>query len=285
MDLPLNHCRYDYFLISFYRSACHSSVKAVTAQTGDITTYYSFSGNVSPKTRQNLLAEQMMQISKIHFSEGDKVREGDVLITAASGQELKSRINGEIGNISVEENQQVVPGTRIMEIINYDDLEVVFKVDEYDISALEEGREAVVRIGAIDREFRGKINKLSREGQIVNGVTFFTSTIDLEPDAQIRIGMSAEVKLLDSKAEQVVILPMSVVQFDEQNSPFVLKSGEGRDIIKAKIATGINNGTHVEVKSGVNPGEEILYQRSIALEDILFPEGGKNTKVFGGIDD
>ena len=64
---------------------------------------------------------------------------------------------------------------------------------------------------------------MSKEGQIVNGVTFFTATIDLEKDDSVKIGMSAEVKLVNSNATGVVTLPMKAIQFDDNNSPYVLK--------------------------------------------------------------
>lgn len=231
----------------------------VEAKTGDITTYYSFSGNVETKNRQTVISEKVMQISEIKFKEGDKVKEGDVLITTTTGDEIKSDISGEIVNINVEENAQIMAGIKLMDIVDYNDLEINVKVDEYDLAAIETGKETTVHIGAIDKDMKGVISDISKEGQVMNGVTYFIATIDLDKDESIKIGMSAEVKLLSAKATGVVTLPMEAVQFDSDNNPYVLEKGEKKKVIRTDITTGINDGTTVEVTSGVTSGETILY--------------------------
>lgn len=231
----------------------------VEAKTGDITTYYSFSGNVETKNRQTVISEKVMQVSEIKFKEGDKVKEGDVLITTTTGDEIKSDISGEIVNINVEENAQIMAGIKLMDIVDYNDLEINVKVDEYDLAAIETSKETTVHIGAIDKDMKGVISDISKEGQVMNGVTYFIATIDLDKDDSIKIGMSAEVKLLSAKATGVVTLPMEAVQFDNDNNPYVLEKGEKKKAIRTDITTGINDGTTVEVKSGVTSGETILY--------------------------
>ena len=68
--------------------------ESVTAKIEDITTYYSFSGNVETKNRQTVMSEKVMQISAINFKEGDTVKEGDVLIKTTAGDKIKSKIGG-----------------------------------------------------------------------------------------------------------------------------------------------------------------------------------------------
>lgn len=258
-----------------------TAYKTVKAELGDITTYYAFSGNVAAKNRQLLLSEQMMQIAEILVKEGDRVKTGDVLIRTTAGKELKAGIDGEVTKIHTEENEQVMPGAQLAEIVDYDHLEIVFKADEYDVDALVPGKEAVAEISAIGKVIRGTINDISREGQIVNGVTFFTAAMDIGRDERIRIGMSAEVRLLSKKAENVVKLPMDVIVFDDKNLPYVLKIGKKNSVVEEKITTGISDGTYVEVKSGVSAGEEIVYEHELSFERIFFPDGGKNVHLGG----
>lgn len=263
-----------------------SAYKSVKAWTGDISTYYSFSGNVSPKSRQTLISDKLMQISEIKVKKGDKVEEGDILIVTSMGEKLPSKINGEVANIYVEENQQVSPGMKLIDIVDYNSLEVIFKVDEYDVGVLKSDMPAIVKIGAAGIEVEGRITDISREGQIVNGVTFYMASIDIEVNERIRTGMSAEVRLLSNEARNIVILPMDVIQFDDHNMPFVLKNGSKNSAVRVQITTGINDGTYVEVKSGVASGEEIFYKDNSGLDSFFFPKGGKNTRAqFGGFND
>ncbi|AFL98841.1 hypothetical protein Desde_0373 [Desulfitobacterium dehalogenans ATCC 51507] len=250
--------------------------ESVVAKTGDITTYYSFSGNVETKDRQTVTADKMMQVSEIKVKEGDLVEEGTVLIKTTSGEEIKAKIRGEVAHLNVDEKAQVMAGTQLLEVVDYDNLEIQVKVDEYDIASLDKGKEASIKIGAINKEIKGKIRSISKEGQIINGVTFFTATIDLEKAENIRIGMSAEVKVVSNEVKGVITLPMTAIQFDENNKPYVFKNGEKDTVVKADIETGINDGTTVEVKSGVVSEEKILYKKAAATLGTDFSRGGMN---------
>jgi multidrug efflux pump subunit AcrA (membrane-fusion protein) len=259
--------------------------ESVVAETGDITTYYSFSGNIATKNRQTVISEKVMQISEIEVAEGDKVEEGDVLMKSTTGDEIIAKISGEIVNLNVEVNAQVMTGIKLLEIVDYSDLEIGVKVDEYDISAIEVGKETSVTIGAIDKELTGTISSMSKEGQVLNGITIFVATIDLEPDDSLRVGMSAEVKLTSNQAIGVVTLPMTAIQFDENNNPYVLKKDENGVIVNTEITTGINDSSTVEVTSGVTKGEDIYFPSTTAAAGGFGFGGGRNASgPMGGND-
>jgi HlyD family secretion protein len=255
----------------------------ITAATGDITTYYSFSGNIDTKNRQTVISEKPMQISEIDVKEGDTVKEGDVLLKTTTGDEIKAEIDGEVTNLNVEENAQIMAGIKLMDIVDYNNLEVQVKVDEYDISAVEVGKETTVNIGALNKKIKGTVSSMSKEGQVLNGVTYFIATIDLEPDASLRIGMSAEVKMANDTASGVVTLPMTAIQFDANNNPYVFKKGAKKNnYIKTEITTGINDGTAVEIKSGVSSGEVIYYPDNSTANGNFSFRGGRNSNNNGG---
>lgn len=257
--------------------------ESVDATIRDITTYYSFSGNVETKSRQTILSEKVMQISEIKVEEGDLVEEDDVLMRTTTGDTIKAKISGEIVNLNVEENAQVMAGITLLEIVDYKDLEVTVKVDEYDLSAIAIGKKASVTIGAIEKEVKGKISSMSKEGQVLNGVTFFRATIDLESDKRVRVGMSAEAKLINTQAVDVVTLPMKVIQFDSSNKPFVYQKAKDGSIKETQITTGINDSTFVEIKNGISKGDTILYPSAVVTTDTMRFGGPRDD--FGGSDE
>ncbi|OPX44444.1 macrolide export protein MacA [Ruminiclostridium hungatei] len=247
--------------ILFNRGRDLKDYRNIKAQEGDITTYHSFSGNIEAKHRQAVTSETVMQISDILVKEGDLVKKGDVLAETSSGQELSAEIDGEVASISVEEDVMVMAGVRLMEIVDYNNLEIKVRVDEYDLGYLKKGMAAQVKIGALNKELTGKISSISKEGVVANGLTYFIAAIDLNRDQTLKVGMSAEVRLVKASAKGVVTIPMYAVSFDADNAPYVLKenpNGRGSPV-RADIVTGINNGTEVEVKNGVSSGETILY--------------------------
>jgi len=82
--------------------------------------------------------------------------------------------------------------------------------------------------------------------------------------------MTAEVTLTKEQVAGVVTLPMTAIQFDNNNNPYVLKKGENSTIINTEITTGINDGIIVEITNGVAEGETIYYPKIIAANDFDF---------------
>lgn len=225
---------------------------------GNLATYSSFSGSVEAKNRQTVYADKAMQIKDIKVTEGQQVSPDTVLMTTVSGEEIKPEITGEVSSIDADVNAQLMPGAKLIEIVDYSDLQLAVQVDENDLAAVSTGKEASVTIHALNKDVSGKITDVAKEGTYQNGFTTFGATISLAKDSNLRVGMSAEAKVLDQSVTNVVILPMSAIQFDDNNNPYVLLK-DGSNIPKqVGITLGINDGVHAEIKSGVTANDIVL---------------------------
>ncbi len=242
----------------------------VKTQTGDITTYYSFSGSVESKEKQSVLADKMMQISSIHVQEGDIVHKDDVLMETTAGEQIKAEIDGEVTKLYVEESSPVAAGSQLIDLVNYDDLQVTVKVDEYDVKALQEGKQVTVSIGALDdKEVSGTISKVSRQAVVANGLSYFTASVDLEQDPDILVGMSAEVEMVNQQVSGVVTLDMEALQFDAYNHPYVYYRNEQGKVDTKTVEVGINDGNTVEITEGLQAGETVLVPKKSGMEAMM----------------
>ncbi|MDX8288724.1 HlyD family efflux transporter periplasmic adaptor subunit [Metabacillus indicus] len=232
--------------------------KEVSAENGNLSSYYTFSGTVEAKNRKTVRSDAAMQIEEMKVEKGDAVKKDDVLLETAAGEEIKAPIDGEISAVTAEENAQVMAGAELLEIANYSDLQTSMKVDEYDLKSVKEDKEVNVMISALDQEVKGVISSISKEAANENGVAYFTAVIDLEENEDIRAGMSAEAKILNEQAADVPSLPMDAVQFDRNDNPYVLVPVKDGQPKRKYIKTGINDGVHVEVKEGLAIGETVV---------------------------
>lgn len=157
-------------------------------KSGDITTYYSFSGNIEAKERQSILADKVMQIKTLKVKEGDTVKKVTSWPETTMGEKLLAKIDGEVTKIYVEESAQLMAGVQVMDLVNYDDLQVTIKVDEYDLSTIQAGKAVTATINALDKDVKGTVSKVSREAVTLNGVSYFTASVDLEKDASLLVG-------------------------------------------------------------------------------------------------
>lgn len=224
---------------------------------GNISTYYSFSGSIEAKNRQTIFADGAMQIKEFKVKLGDMVKKDDILYKTNRGINVKSEIDGEVLDIFVEEDEQLMPGTKIIEIVDYKDLQLKVKVDEYDLKAIKRGILANVTIHALNKDFQGTVTDVAKEGTNMNGVTFFNTIISIENEGDILVGMSAEAKVLNQSAQAVSILPMTAIRFRDDNSPYV--SIKEDDVVEdIDVQLGISDGVNVEIKSGVNIGDKVF---------------------------
>lgn len=144
----------------------------IEAKTGDINTYYSFTGSIEAKNREVIFADQSIQVKDFNVAVGDIVKVDDILYKNNRGVNIKSKIEGEVLEIYVEESEQLMPGAKIMEIVDYKDLQLKVKVDEYDLNSIKIEDEVNIKIHALDKEIIGQVSEISKEGTYMNGVTF-----------------------------------------------------------------------------------------------------------------
>lgn len=173
-----------------------------------------------------------------------------------------AEIDGEVSDINVDENDTMLSGTEIMNVINYDKLIVKIKIDEFDLGAVTEGDPAEVVITALDKSVSGTISEITKKAEVVNGVSYFNAEVVLKPDTTLKIGLSTEVRIIREQAGDAVTITMKAVKFDEKSQPYVLIRNSDGKIETRKITVGINDGSIVQIKDGLNAGEQVLLEKT-----------------------
>lgn len=229
----------------------------IEVKKGDISTYYNFSGSIEAKNKSVLYAELPLQINEFLVKKGDTVKKGGEVYKDNLGQKVKADIDGEVSKIEVEKDAQLTPGTEIMEIVNYSELELKVKVDEYDLNSIKVGTPVEVTVNALDKTFKGEIVDIERQGVYMDGVTFFDTIISVKNEEGIRVGMSAEAKVLDQESKETKVLPMTAILFRSDNKPYVKIKNE-KSIEEQDIEIGVTDGVSVEIKSGLEIGDKVF---------------------------
>lgn len=249
---------------------------------GELTTYYHFSGDIEAKNTQNQLSKKTIIVHDIPVKEGDAVKEGDTIIKTSAGEKIKATTDGEVKKIYVEEDDQVISGSKLFDIIDYHHLQITIKVDEYDLPSITTGKEVEIIINALDKKVKGTISEISKEATSTNGVSYFTAKIELEQDPEIKVGMTAEIKVQNKTVSDVILISMDAIQTDKENKPYVYIKGEKEIATIKYIETGISDGLKVEVKSGLSTSDTVLIPVEKGTSSQMQPRfgslsGGKNT--------
>lgn len=172
--------------------------------------------------------------------------------------EVTSKLSGTVISVSVKEGDDITSGTEVMEIVNYDDLEIDITIDEYDMADLELGQEATITVNSTGEVVKGHISELSKKATTVNGVSYFSGTVSIDNATDtLSVGTSVEITITNSSVSDVLTIPVAAVQYDAELGTCVRMKGDAEDKL-TPVEIGATNGILAEVKSGVEEGDVVM---------------------------
>lgn len=187
------------------------------------------------------------------------IREGASKKTDKVANLVRSTIDGLILDIPVEEGSFVTEtntfnaGTTIANIANMQDMIFEGKIDESEVGKLSEGMPLTLKIGALeDVPFKADLEYISPKGNDENGTIKFQirAAVHLSNENFLRAGYSANADIELDKRSQVLAINESTILF-ENNKAYVEVETLPQSFEKREITTGLSDGIHIEVLSGV----------------------------------
>jgi HlyD family secretion protein len=169
----------------------------------------------------------------------------------------------EIGN-SVIESNTFNDGTTVAIIADMGDMIFEGQIDETEVGKIHEGMPLILTIGAIDdATFNATLEFISPKGVEENGAIQFEikANIELQENHFIRSGYSANAAVVLARADSVMAIPESLLQF-EKDSVYVEVETAPQSFEKKYIETGISDGINVEVVSGLSVEDKIKKPQS-----------------------
>lgn len=148
-------------------------------------------------------------------------------------------------------------GTAVAVVADVSTLVVETNVDETDIGRVQPGQSATVSVEAHpDRAVRGKVDHIPPRGDLDSSIIVFKVLIGIPGGefGKLRIGMTASVSLLVEEHKGTLLVPAEAVRNEGGKGRYVLRPGGGR----TKVETGLDDGTLIEIVSGLSEGDEVL---------------------------
>jgi len=228
----------------------------VTAQT--IVNDNRFTGVIESQSRETITATSAQEISEFYVAEGDQVEKDDDLYETSTGEIISASKSGEVSEINFNEDDKVSAGATIMNIVDFTNLQVSIKVDEYQLSSIAVGAPVTINIDSIGRSVVGTVSKISREAKNENDVAYFTAIVDFQGDSQIRIGMNAEVIIVKEQADNALALPVDAIQFDGNSKPYVILKTDSANSENRYVTCGITDGVSIQITEGLAEEDTVL---------------------------
>ena len=193
----------------------------------------------------------------------------------ASSTLIRSTISGLILDVPVKVGNTVVlsntfnDGTTIATVANMNDLIFRGNIDETEVGRLVEGMPMKITIGALqDLRFDAVLEYVSPKAVENNGANQFEvkAAVTAVRDGKIRSGYSANAEIVLAKAEGVLSVPESAIEFSG-DSTFVYVvggTGEQKTYRRTHVVTGLSDGVNIEIKSGITTKDKVRGPQVIA---------------------
>ena len=230
--------------------------------------------------KQNLVSADEFDKIKISLSQAkhEKVAAQDALEVVrdgvsksnakASSTLIRSTISGVILDIPVKVGNSVIlsntfnDGTTIATVANMNDLIFRGNIDETEVGQLVSGMNMKITIGALqDLKFDAALEYVSPKAVESNGTNQFEikAAVKLSEGGKIRAGYSANAEIVLAKADKVLSIPESAIEFSGDSTFVYIVKGEGKNKTydRTYVETGLSDGVNIEIKKGLTNKDKV----------------------------
>ena len=194
------------------------------------------------------------------------VKEGITKNSASfSSTMIRSTIDGLILDVPVKAGNSVImsntfnDGTTIATVANMNDLIFRGNIDETEVGRIHEGMPLKLTIGALQNlTFNAILEYISPKGVETNQFEI-KAAISVPDSVQVRSGYSANAEIVLQRANKVLAVPESTVEF-KGDSTFVYimtDSVPEQKFQRTQVTTGMSDGIKIEIKKGVTANDKI----------------------------
>lgn len=167
---------------------------------------------------------------------------------------LKSPRKAVVTYIANEIGRQVAAGEKVAVVSDLSHFKVTGSVAESFSDKLFTGAPAIVRIGRT--ELRARVSNVTPQSK--EGAIAFTVILDDDSNRKLRSGSSAEVYVMTDIRENVLRVGNGSYYSGPGSYNMWVMSADGTKLEKRAVQLGESSPDHVEVLSGLSPGEQAV---------------------------
>ncbi|MBR6842814.1 MAG: efflux RND transporter periplasmic adaptor subunit [Prevotella sp.] len=197
---------------------------------------------------------------------------------SASSTLVRSTISGVILDIPVKVGNSVIlsntfnDGTTIATVANMNDLIFRGNIDETEVGQLVSDMPMKITIGALqDLKFDANLEYISPKAVESNGANQFEikAAVKLADGGKIRSGYSANAEIVLAKADKVLCVPESAIEFSGDSTFVYVIKGEGKDktYARTQVTTGLSDGVNIEIKKGITAKDKVRGPEVVSDDD------------------
>ena len=176
---------------------------------------------------------------------------------------IRSLISGEVGQLDVEQGQNIAPGQKIGVINDLSDYKVEAMIDEHYIDRVHAGLSATFQQNGKNYSLSvRKVYPEVKDGRFKIDFVF----VGHRPD-NIRTGQTYYVDLQLGESKSAIIIPKGTFYSVTGGNWIFVVDKSGNRAYRRKIRIGRQNPQYYEVLEGLDPGERVIVSGYEAYKD------------------
>ncbi len=179
-----------------------------------------------------------------------------------SYSQITAPFDGVVTERAVEPGSMATPGTPLLTVEREGGYRLEAAIEESKLASIRRGQAVAVSLEALGRTLQGRVSEVVPAVDAASRA--FTVKIDLPPDRDLRSGIFGRARFELGSREALAIPADAVQQRGQLASVFVIDSGSARARL---VTTGSRNADRVEILSGLNPGDKLIYPVPEGLAD------------------
>jgi HlyD family secretion protein len=225
--------------------------------------YAAYANAIAAEQRlaQVLAGPPQVQIDAAQLSVERAQANLDRAATAVERTELRAPFNSVIASVNIEVGSLVAPSLIVAQIVQIDPLILRVQVDEIDVSQITPNMPATVRLDALPNVvFPATVGDIAVTGINNSGIVNYPTEILLgnNTDTRIRIGMTAEARVVVQSRADVLVVPNFYIRLDRRRDlAFVNIYQEDGTLREVEVTLGLQGLDNSEITSGLKEGDII----------------------------
>ena len=128
-------------------------------------------------------ASSSATVRAVYVTLQQDVKAGDALMRLSSGQTVEAEFDGRINQLYVAEGDKVSAGANLVQVVDFEHMQVSVRVDEYDISSVHAGDECRVATVATEKTFTSTIDSINYVSSSAGSVAYYSAIAYVDVEA------------------------------------------------------------------------------------------------------
>ena len=193
---------------------------------------------------------------------------------------ITAPLDGTIVSIPVKQGQTInaaMDTPTIVQIADLRRMEILIEISEGDIDNIKPGVKVSYSILSRPHDVKETVLKSIDPGltlltnneytEVVGAdeaIYYYGRVVVPNDDGKLRIGMTTQNVIYEESAENVLTVPVTAVKENNGHNYVEILTADG--VQRRQITTGVSDGLNIEVKNGVNSGEEVVIAKMSSAE-------------------